>query len=134
VLEKPHTLPNIDLPYIAVSIAHSVHLPVAIMFKRSLFRQQRAVAQSLSRTAQSQRSACSSFAPTPLRSSPAIRQYTGRRWQSTEAEKNADEPAKTADDAAKTEEDPIKKELEAKSKEVVDLKVCCLPPAAGLRR
>ena len=95
---------------------------IITMFKRSLFRQQRAVAQSLSRTAQSQRSGYSSFAATPLRTSPAITQRLGRRWQSTEAEKKADDAAKP-DDAAKTEEDPVKKELEAKSKEVIDLKV-----------
>jgi hypothetical protein len=49
-----------------------------------------------------------------------------RRWQSTEAEKFADD-AKPAQDAAKSEEDPVKKELEAKSKEVVDLKVMIDP-------
>lgn len=99
------------------------HNRISIMFRSSLIRQQRALARSLSRTAQPQRYAFSSFPTAPLRTSIAIPQRLGRRWQSTEADKKSEEAAKPAEDAAKTEEDPIKKELEAKSKEVVDLKV-----------
>jgi hypothetical protein len=98
------------------------------MFKRSLFYSQRAVAQSLFRTVQSQRSAYSSFASRSLRPASPIACRSGRRWQSTEAEKKADDAAKQAEEAPKAEEDPLKKELEAKSKEVVDLKVCAILP------
>ena len=50
-----------------------------------------------------------------------------RRWQSTETEKNLEAspvpPEELKTDEAK-EEDPLKKELEAKSREIIDLKVC----------
>ena len=112
--------PAYNTPLLPRPVAHP---PIFIMLRRSIFRQQRALAQSLSRTAQSQRSSLSTFSPVPLRTSPVIPQRLERRWQSTEAEKKPDEASKTTEDAAKTEEDPTKKELEAKSKEVVDLKV-----------
>jgi hypothetical protein len=47
----------------------------------------------------------------------------GRRWQSTEAEKTDGSPPSEAKPVEATEEDPTKKELEAKNKEIIDLKV-----------
>jgi hypothetical protein len=92
------------------------------MIRNTLLRQQRAIAQSLARSSPAQRpfSALSSTIRSPAFSIASLK--PARRWQSTDAEKAA-EGAKPTEDAAKTEEDPVKKELEAKSKEVVDLKV-----------
>jgi hypothetical protein len=87
------------------------------MFRTSLLRQQRSLVQSLSRT---QNATLSSYIRFPARTLPALCQQPSRRWQSTETAKAADEPPPSTE-AAK--EDPVKKELEAKSKEVVDLKV-----------
>ena len=64
---------------------------------------------------------------------PPVRIYqplggTPRRWQSTTTEGNDStnseaSATETSNDTAK-EEDPLKKELEAKNREIIDLKVC----------
>lgn len=54
-----------------------------------------------------------------------LRQASGR-WYSSEAEAKSDEQAKAASKEAESVEDPLRKELDAKNKEVIDLKVGCL--------
>lgn len=93
------------------------------MIQRSLLRQSRVASSSI-------RARCR--APITRAHFPPVRIYQplggiARRWQSTTSDSNgnANSEASTSEassDAAK-EGDPIKKELEAKNKEIIDLKV-----------
>lgn len=90
------------------------------MMQRSLFRQSRSLASCLSSSAQP------SLARPQLRAAaikfaPAARPALASRWYSSEPEKKEGEEKKDAEPTV----DPLKKELEAKDKEIIDLKVCC---------
>jgi molecular chaperone GrpE len=101
------------------------------MLRRELIRQTRAltsstfsrplsIARPRSRTQLSRRSLQpSSFRPL----SPRLFQ----RWQSTDTETKSEDGAPSPEDAKPAEpkdEDPLQKEVEAKNREIIDLKVC----------
>lgn len=107
------------------------------MLRQALFTNARAVRSAIpaaSRTAfalgaQAQQAARPAvFASLPVRTA---------RWYSSEngkdgAEKKDGEAAKAEEGKKEEVEDPLKKKLEAKEKEVVDLKVCIFPSLSGL--
>jgi hypothetical protein len=104
-----------------------------IMIPRTLLRQTRAVSSSI-RTVPRTSLIRPQFRPSNLSSPPASRPATSR-WYSTEqetkkAEGDAAAELKTEETAAEAE-DPTKKELEAKNKEIIDLKVT--PPSFPFR-
>jgi molecular chaperone GrpE len=90
------------------------------MIQRTLFRQSRALSSSIRsapRTALSQ----PQFLPA---NRLAARPLASARWYATEPEAKKDgEAAATEGKAEEQKEDPVKKELEAKEKEIIDLKV-----------
>lgn len=94
-----------------------------IMFSRSLLKQSRSAASAAIKPSTS--ASLASRAPSPfIVRSTAPRAFTSRltssRYYSSEAEKKTE----TAEGAAEaTEGDAVQKELEAKNKEIVDLKV-----------
>ena len=92
------------------------------MIQRTLLRQSRALSSSI-RSAPRVSLARPQFRPTPISFAQASRS-TASRWYSSEPEaKTADAAAEGKNGAAEAE-DPVKKELEAKNKEIVELKVC----------
>jgi len=104
------------------------------MIQRTLFRQSRALSSfttSSSRTAATtplskpQFRTAPNFSAVSASSRRALGSFSGRRWYSSEpeAKKEGEETTKENDKAA-AEEDPVKKELEAKNKEIIELKVC----------
>jgi molecular chaperone GrpE len=99
------------------------------MIPRTLLRQTRAVSSSI-RAAPRSSLARPQFRQSNLSFAPASRPAPSR-WYSTEPETKKAEGDATAE--PKTEgksgeaEDPAKKELEAKNKEIIDLKVMPLP-------
>jgi molecular chaperone GrpE len=93
------------------------------MIQRTLLRQTRALSSSI-RSAPRSSLTRSQFLPA---NRLAARPLASSRWYATEPEAKADGEAAAAE--GKTEEkteDPVKKELEAKDKEIIDLKVCAI--------
>lgn len=92
------------------------------MFQRTILRQRRAAFSTLSR---------STFAQSSLRQASPFQQLAlkqtsfriARRSYSTENAANQEDAKKENGGEAASPEDVLKKELEAKNKEVVDLKV-----------
>jgi len=101
------------------------------MIPRTLFRQGRALSSSI-RTVPYSSLAQPQVRPSNLAFAPASRRATSR-WYSTEPETKKAEGEAAADADTKTEgknaeaEDLAKKELEAKNREIIDLKVALLP-------
>jgi molecular chaperone GrpE len=91
------------------------------MIQRTLLRQTRALSSSI-RSAPRAPLTRSQFLPA---NRLAARPLASSRWYATEPEaKNDGEAAAAAEGKAEEKtEDPVKKELEAKDKEIVDLKV-----------
>ncbi|KAI9823839.1 MAG: hypothetical protein M1819_001119 [Sarea resinae] len=104
------------------------------MFRRSLLRQSRALSSRLQNAATSS-SIRPQFQPTrsPLAEFGARRLAASRYYSTASEEKKGTEgeaPAAAAEgQESKQEEDPSKKELEAKNKEIIDLKVRLAPHA-----
>jgi hypothetical protein len=101
------------------------------MIPRTLFRQTRALSSSI-RTVPRSSLARPQFRPSNLSLAQASRLATSR-WYTTEPEtKKAEGDAAAASAETKTEEktsegeDPARKELEAKNREIIDLKVAPL--------
>ena len=94
-----------------------------MMFKRQLLRQQRALTQTITRSPQIRRTPFSSISSNAPRISAAFPTKIARRWQSDDASKKPDGAPAEAKPAENTAEDAAKKELEAKTKEIKDLKV-----------
>lgn len=87
------------------------------MIQRTLLRQSRVLSSSIRSAAPRTSLASPQFRPTPI-SLGASRQAASR-WYSSEPEaKKAEEAEKKTEDV-----DPVKKELEAKNKEILELKV-----------
>jgi molecular chaperone GrpE len=91
------------------------------MIQRTLLRQSRALGSCI-RSSPRTSLARPQFRPAHLAFASPSRSFTVSRWQ------GAEEGAKKEEDAAKeeekeVEEDPVKKELEAKNREIIDLKV-----------
>ena len=108
----------------------SRRIPWAIytMFQRTLLRQSRTLqsqfqTRSISNTISTARRAQSPFLSTshigPISRLP-------RRWVSTDAEEKTlgENGKETSSEAPKEEANPLQKEVEAKNKEIIDLKVC----------
>ncbi len=93
------------------------------MFKKQLFRQQRALAHAISSSQQIHRTPFSSISPNAPRISSAFPSRIARRWQSDDASKKLEDAQSEAKPAEAPEEDAAKKELEGKNKEIRDLKV-----------
>jgi hypothetical protein len=89
------------------------------MIQRTLLRQCRA-AGSVARSVPRSSLLRAQFQASNVAITNFSRQATAARWYATEPE------SKSADAAASESgsEDPLKKELDAKAKEIVDLKVC----------
>lgn len=93
------------------------------MNSRALLRQSsRALSSSLRSSAARQQLRSQFHNNTPLAAQVASRQFQGRRFYATEPEAKKDEPEAEKKEAEV--EDPTKKALEAKDKEIIDLKVC----------
>jgi hypothetical protein len=100
------------------------------MIPRTLLRQTRAVSSSI-RTIPGASLARPQFCQSNLSFAPASRPATSR-WYSTEPEIKKTEAGGAAAESKAEEKaagagDPAKKELEAKNKEIIDLKVTLLP-------
>lgn len=91
------------------------------MIQRTLLRQSRALGSYI-RSAPRTSLARPQFRPTnPAFASPS-RSFTASRWRG--AEEGAKKEGEAAEEGLKAEqEDPVNKELEAKNKEILDLKV-----------
>jgi molecular chaperone GrpE len=103
------------------------------MIQRTLLRQSSRALSSSLRTSASRQATRSQFrSNTPLIAQAASRQFQGRRWYATEPEAKKDETegekkeGEEKSDSKQEVEDPVKKELEAKNREIIDLKVCFL--------
>lgn len=97
------------------------------MNSRTLLRQSsRALSSSLRSSAARQPLRSQFHNNTSLAAQVASRQFQGRRFYATEPEAKKDEPAAEKKDAEV--EDPSKKALEAKDKEILELKVCVSNP------
>jgi molecular chaperone GrpE len=96
------------------------------MIQRTLLRQSRAWSSSI-RSSPRSSLARPQFRPSYTPLSQALRQTTLSRWYSTEPEAKKDiDGEKKADEV-----DPANNELEAKNKEIIELKVCAtlyIPP------
>ena len=101
------------------------------MIQRTLLRQSRALGSCV-RSYPRASLARSQFRPAPLLFAPLSRSFTSSRWRGVEeGAKKDEENAAAAAAEAKEEaeaEDPAKVELEAKNKEIIDLKVRRLDP------
>lgn len=66
----------------------------------------------------------------------AARPLASARWYATEPEAKKDDEAAAAEGKVEEKsEDPVKKELEAKDREIIDLKVCVTPsPPSSLEK
>ena len=98
----------------------------ASMISRTVFRQSKALASCM-RSASRQSLARPQFRSAIISFPSTSRQISQLRRYSTEPEaKKEGEAAAAAETNGKAEEteDPLKKELEAKSKEIIELKVC----------
>jgi len=94
------------------------------MIQRTLFRQSRSLASCL-RTSSNPSLSRSQFL-SASRIAPSSLRPISTRWYSTEPEKkNAEDQKGESKESDAPAVDPAKKELEAKDKEIVDLKVCC---------
>jgi molecular chaperone GrpE len=96
------------------------------MLQRTIFRQRRAVASTLSRSAFPPSSALRQTSPFQQLSLKQSSFKTVPRYYSTEngaKKEDAKENGEAANKEAESPEESLKKELEAKNKEVVDLKV-----------
>ena len=94
------------------------------MIQRTLFRQSKSLASCLRASPKSSHSR-SQFRPATRIAPSSSRLFTTSRWYSTESEKKDTAEQNTATKEADSPAvDPAKKELEAKDKEIVDLKVC----------
>src|ERR1035441_5101285 len=104
------------------------------MIQRTLLRQSRALGSSIRAIPRSSL-ARPQFRPSTI-SQSAVSRPAATRWYSSEPEaKKSDEatPAESKDAKAAEDADPAKKELDAKNKEIIDLKVChptlfCISP------
>jgi molecular chaperone GrpE len=102
------------------------------MIQRTLLRHSRALASC--RPAAPRSSLIrSQFRPANAAFAPLSRQVPATRFYATEPEAKAEGKAAAAEEnvkengeknGAEEAEDPVKKELEAKNKEIIDLKVC----------
>ena len=95
------------------------------MIQRTLFRQSKSLASCLRASPQQSLSRSQFHSATRIASS-SLRPISASRWYSTEPEKkNAEENKGETKDADAPAADLAKKELEAKDKEIIELKVCC---------
>ncbi|KAG4033534.1 hypothetical protein MFRU_004g00420 [Monilinia fructicola] len=102
------------------------------MNSRALLRQSsRALSSSLRSSAARQQLRSQFHNNTPLAAQVASRQFQGRRFYATEPEAKKDEPEAEKKEAEV--EDPTKKALEAKDKEIIDLKDKLLRSIADFR-
>ncbi|KIW14057.1 hypothetical protein PV08_06838 [Exophiala spinifera] len=104
------------------------------MFRKQILRQSRSISEALIAPSQVRRSPFSSapFA-SPRPCLPASYSFrTGRRWQSTDADKKADKESEETK-TPETKEDPAKQELEKAKKEIIDLKDKYLRSVADYR-
>lgn len=107
------------------------------MNSRTLLRQSSRALSSSLRSAATRRPLQLQFHNNiPLTAQVASRQFQARRFYATEpeAKKDVSEAEKDEPEAEKKEaevEDPSKKALEAKDKEIIDLKVCASPLPAS---
>jgi len=95
-----------------------------VMIQRTLLRQTRALSSSI-RSAPRASLARSQFLPA---NRLAARPLASSRWYATEPEAKKDGEAAEEGKAEEKTEDPVKKELEAKEKEIIELKVCAPSP------
>lgn len=104
-------------------------ITIHAMIQRTLLRQTRALSSSI-RSAPRSSLSRSQFLPA---NRLAARPLASSRWYATEPEAKKEGEAAAASEGKPEEkaEDPVKKELEAKDKEILDLKVCA-PSATSL--
>ena len=96
------------------------------MIQRTLLRQSRALSSCI-RSSPQVSLARAQFRPSNLSFAPSSRAFTSSRWLGAESEAKKEDGEAAAEEGKKAEEeDPVKKELEAKNKEIIDLKVCPL--------
>ncbi|KAF8852679.1 GrpE-domain-containing protein, partial [Acephala macrosclerotiorum] len=102
------------------------------MIQRTLLRQSRALSSSI-RSSPRASLARPQFRPSPA--FPTSQRIASSRWYSseTEAKKEGDAAEAKGDGKAAEAEDPVKKELEAKNKEIIDLKDKYLRQVADFR-
>jgi molecular chaperone GrpE len=98
------------------------HILTNNMISRTVFRQSKALAACV-RSTSKPLLARPQFRPASLAFASASRPISSARWYSTESEVKEGEAAATGQSAQEAE-DPIKKELNAKDKEITELKVC----------
>ncbi|PQE32941.1 putative heat shock MGE1 precursor protein [Rutstroemia sp. NJR-2017a WRK4] len=110
------------------------------MIQRTLLRQSsRALSSSIRASASRQATRSQFRSNTPLIAQAASRQFQGRRWYATEPEAKKDETegekkeGEEKSDSKQEVEDPTKKELEAKNREIIDLKDKLLRSMAEFR-
>ncbi|EXJ90836.1 molecular chaperone GrpE [Capronia coronata CBS 617.96] len=107
------------------------------MFQRQLLRQSRAISESLTAVPRVRLSPFSSASFVSPRPATPLYQSTrlGRRWQSTESEKQSGEQAASSGETkpAEAKEDPVQQELEKCKKEVLDFKDKYLRSVADYR-
>lgn len=93
------------------------------MIQRILLRQSGALGSCIHRSPRTSL-ARSQFRRTNLSFSPSSRAFSASRWLGAESEAKKEEgEAATKEGENGEEKDPVKKELEAKNKEIIDLKV-----------
>jgi hypothetical protein len=93
------------------------------MIQRTLLRQSKALGSCI-RSSPRTSLARPQFRPANLSSAPSSRAFTSSRWLGAEEGAKKEEGEATAEEGNKGgEEDPVKKELEAKNREIIDLKV-----------
>ena len=91
------------------------------MIQRTLLRQSRALSSSIRSAPRTALSRSQLIPANRL----AARPLASARWYATEPEAKKDGEAAAAEGKAEEKaEDPVKKELEAKEKEIIDMKVC----------
>lgn len=96
------------------------------MIQRTLLRQSRALSSCIQSSPRISL-ARPQFRPSKLSFAPSSRAFTSSRWLGAESEANKEEGDAAAEEGKKAEDgDPLKKELEAKNREIIDLKVCRL--------
>ncbi|KAH7357018.1 putative GrpE protein like protein, mitochondrial [Rhexocercosporidium sp. MPI-PUGE-AT-0058] len=100
------------------------------MIQRTLIRQSRVLSSSVRSTAPRTSLARPQFRPAPI--SLGVSRQGATRWYSSEPEAKKDEDVKNDGKSAEAE-DPAKKELEAKNKEILELKDRYLRSVAEFR-
>jgi molecular chaperone GrpE len=100
------------------------------MIQRTLLRQSRALSSCI-RSSPRASLVRQQLRPSNLSFAPSSRAFTSSRWLGAESEAKKEEGEAAAEGGKKAEEqDPLTTELEAKNREIIDLKVCHLRPAS----